>query len=280
MLAAYTGINQLAGTTTHLYAILDNNTLYQVDTNTVINITGGMFQSVYGAGSRVFVGAGPGAGPYTLFCYDENSGPVSLAGIGGLLKGAVSAGNNYFIATSGVGGGIYRIDPSDNVTALVTGQNVMGIIRAGSYIIAITNNGLLYYFDSSLPSNINFYPLGETYTGAMCSWRSYSSGTWGPETLLLLGIRSTSMTHGYREIGLDPLNGRPAGGAVIPGSGSPSSVLSRARYEAAVGKHAVFSILQVPQAVEPMPGSQPVIFASTAKDGLWSLRNDQWNGED
>jgi hypothetical protein len=290
-LSAYAGINQLAATDAYLYAILENNILYQInpgtDAGTPVNISGSLFQSVYGAGKRVFVGAGPGAGPYILLCYDETtSGPVSLTGITGLLKGAVWDGTNYFIATTGLGGGLYRIDSSNKITLLVSG-NVMGVIRVEKYIIAITNDGMLYYFPhASVPTagNVPFYLLGETYSGAMCSWRSYSNGIWGPSpSLLLLGIRSTSSTHGYREVILNTsagYEGQPIGGAVIPGSISPSSVQSRPKYESSIGKHAVFSILQVPDIVQSTPTWQPVIFASTTKDGLWSLRLDQWNAEE
>jgi hypothetical protein len=250
--------------------------LYQYDPGTnstaSVGVPGGKLQSVYAANDRVFVGRGDGAGPYSVVCYNESLVLAPPNGnIGGLLKGAAYGSNSYFIATSGAGGGIYQIDSSNTVKPIVTGQNVMGIICVVDYIIGITNNGTLYYFDhtSPIPTSVPSLSLGGMYTGAICSWKPVGAGS---ETLLLLGVRGSSMTHGYREVTLIS-TGKPDGGVRTPGdTPSNSTVQNKARYQAAIGKHAVYSIRQV-------PGS-PVIFASTAKDGLWSLRNDQWNGEE
>jgi hypothetical protein len=275
------GISQLAATEDHLYAISRNNTLYQVDTN-VSKVPGGRLQSVYAAGEMVFVGIGPGAGPYSVAAYNDNLNPVSLTGVNGLLQGAAWNGDistpKYFIATKG--GGIYQIDHSTGsvLSHFAPGQNFMGIICVGKYIIAITNNGTLYSFDHTQSSLSISSPVSlgdQYYTGAMCFWTSKPSGTDPPE-LLLLGFRGTGRTHGYREIRLDSTSGdegKPIGGAATPGGGPPgSSVNNRNRYQSSIEKHAVYSILQVPKS--------SVIFASTAKDGLWSLRNDQWNAEE
>jgi hypothetical protein len=282
-------IGQLAATDSHLYAIFRNsNTLYQVSGGAGPIGLNAIPQSVYGAGNRVFVGMGPGRGPYSVVCYDESgSPPPDLSSVSGLLTGAAKAGADYFIATTS---GIYKIDSSNAVTDLVTGQHFMGIICVDSHIMAITSNGKLYYFShTSLPAlnTALFLSLsGGPYTGAMSSWYEYGSGGWASDpSLLLLGVIGSSSARGYREVILDTTNGEPSGDAVIPGISSPSSVEksveNKARYEAAIGKHAVFSILQVPSSVEsPPPGGKPVIFASTTKDGLWSLRDDKWNAEE
>jgi hypothetical protein len=168
---------------------------------------------------------------------------------------------DYYIATSA---GIYKIDSSNSVTSLVTG-NFKGIIRVGSppySIIAVTKNGTLYWYDTS--SFIKLYEVGADCTGAICSWNDGVS-----TRLLLLGIIGSSSTRGYREVDLDS-SWKPTGGGRTPGTGSPSTVQSKPKYDAAIGKRPVYSIRQV-------PGS---IFASTYKDGLWSLRGDQWNAED
>jgi hypothetical protein len=230
------------------------------------------------------VGTGPGAGPYSVAYYDENlSSHTSLSGISGLLQGAAWDGTNYFVATTG---GIYWIDSSNSVRLLSSGH-FMGIIRVNDYIIAITNDGTLYYFkynslDPSSPPYINpsndggSYSLGTPepyYTGAMSSWNPSGLDT-DPPQLLLLGVRTQSRTNGYREVLLDTSgSGKPVGNAATPGSGSPSTVSAahKNRYESSIAKHAVFSIFQV---------SGSPVFASTTKDGLWSLRNDEWNAEE
>jgi hypothetical protein len=285
------GISQLAATKTHLYAISRNNTLYQVDTGGS-KIPGGKLQSVYGAGNMVFVGRGSGADSYSVAAYGDSSTNLAdinfLPGsdpISGLLQGAAwDDVDDYFIATTGAGGGVYWIDSSNQVRRLSSG-NFMGIIHVENYIIAITNNGMLHYFkhgtlSSTTPYIVDgdSYSLGAPepyYTGAICSWTSKPSGTDPPE-LLLLGVRTHSRTHGYREVLLDTTSsgdkGKPTGGAVTPGSGSLSTVVRGNRYQSSIEKHAVYSIFQVPKS--------SVIFASTTKDGLWSLRNDQWNAEE
>jgi hypothetical protein len=275
------GIGQLAATDDYLYAISRNNTLYQYDPNTGAGdsrVPGGKLQSVYAAGEMVFVGIGPGAGPYSVVAYNDDLDPVNLSvNISGLLKGAVYDGTKYFIATEDPGGGIYEIVPSGSpianatVTPVVSG-NVKGIISVGkpvSSIIAITKNGTLHYAVPPSSTFNSYSPGGGEYTGAICFWQQWNGSSW-VDSLLLLGVKDSSTMYGYREVTLDA-TGNPVGSAEIPG-GSPSTVQNRARYEAALRKHAVFSIRQVP--------NSPVIFASTQKDGLWSLRNDQWNAEE
>jgi hypothetical protein len=259
-------IGQLAATGDHLYAIFrSGNILYRTD-GVKVTVPGDMLQSVYGANDRVFVGRGSEPS-YSVVCYNDSlsSPPISLTGdsISGLLTGAVKVGNDYFISTTN---GIYMI-ASNVVTGPLSGY-FMGIIYIPQYVIAITNDGMLYSFkpsDFSNLSNVSTLSLSGTYSGAMCSWKQGVT-----DKLLLLGIGNSS-PYGYREVSLDS-DGKPSGGARTPGSDSVSTVESQARYEAALGKHAVYSILQV-------PGSS-VIFASTTQDGLWSLRGDQWNAEE
>jgi hypothetical protein len=288
------GISQLAATERYLYAISRNNILYRVNGNGS-QVPGGRLQSVYAANEMVFVGIGPGAGPYSVKGYKEESSPGTnwsesippISGISGLLKGVAFDGTDtYFVATEGSGGGIYEVDSSSYTVNRLESGNFKGIICVGNYIIAITNNGVLYSFDhtssySPLPPPAS---LGDQYyTGAMSPWYYYHGGTWDTTpSLLLLGFRGTGRTHGYREVSLDTTTGKPGSVAATPGGGPPgSSVDRRNRYQSSIEKHAVYSILQVPKLIQPSPpGGQPVIFASTAKDGLWSLKNDQWNAED
>ena len=100
--------------------------------------------------------------------------------------------------------------------------------------------------------------------------------------LLLLGIKGqeSSLTHGYRELVLDDF-GVPTNESLrTPGEYELSSVSDRNRYDASIGIHPVESIMQVPPTIENKPTAEPPIFASTAKNGLWSYRKKQWNAEE
>jgi hypothetical protein len=279
-------IGQLAATdnntNSYLYAISRNNTVYRINSNGNADVNaspGGTLQSVYGAGSKVFVGRGS-VDNYSVVCYDDStfpsSSPGDLSSVSGLLTGAAWDGANYYIATTS---GIYKINSSNTVESESVPGHFMGIICVTDYIIAITHDGTLHYFthaSSWLPSVVSERSLsGGPYTGAMSPWSPDGTGT---KELLLLGVIGSSMTRGYREVTLT-IRGAPSGSVATPGSTSTSSVGNKARYEAAIGKHAVYSILQVPNTVEILSG-KPVIFASTYKNGLWSLRGDEWNAEE
>jgi hypothetical protein len=218
----------------------------------------------------VFVGT-LSAGSYSVVCYDDTLTLVqvnldtSTTSISGLLTGVAQGGTDYFVATTS---GIYQIK-SNTVTPIVSG-NIKGITCVGSSIIAITYNGTLYHFPygsvPTPPADVPSLSLGGTYTGAICSWERDT------DTLLLLGVQGegNSTNRGYREVTLDS-SGVPTSGVRTPGDGV-STVSNRAKYQSSIGKHAVYSIRQVP--------GNPVVFASTYKDGLWSLRNNEWNGEE
>ncbi|MCL2129760.1 MAG: hypothetical protein FWH35_05335, partial [Treponema sp.] len=111
--------------------------------------------------------------------------------------------------------------------------------------------------------------------------------------LLLLGIRGegTSKNHGYRELDLNGFTGKPIVGIRRPGESEPTSIINQPKYNASLGKHPVEAILQVPDiseggpldynaSIKKDPNWQPLIFASTSRNGVWSLRNDEWNAEE
>jgi len=148
--------------------------------------------------------------------------------------------------------------------------------------------------------NISVTVECDGYTGSLSANVTVlvSSGMpWKP-ALLLLGIRGqgTSTTHGYRELVLDKTTGRPIPGTLRAPGDEPflSSVTSKPKYTASLGKHPVHAILQVPDISENGPLSysasiaaygstwEPPIFASTSKDGLWvyTYWDDQWNAQD
>jgi hypothetical protein len=99
------------------------------------------------------------------------------------------------------------------------------------------------------------------------------------DKLLLLGIQSTgSYSKGYREISLVPAGepdaGKPTGGVRTPGTSEVSSVKQddKKKYDASIARYSVYYILQVP--------GEPVVFASTANNGLQSLKDGLWNAEE
>jgi hypothetical protein len=166
-------------------------------------------------------------------------------------------------------------------------------VDGASAITAVTRNGQILLYDGSTKFDV-IDSDGSNYTGGMSIWmenvRTSAEGvspeTWEwKSTLLLLGVQSrSSYSKGYREISLDSA-GKPTAGVRVPGSRNPSSVTTedRKKYDASLARYSVFYLLQVPGAVEAhsnTPGWQPVIFASTANNGLQSLRDGLWNAEE
>jgi hypothetical protein len=259
------------------------------------------FQSIFGAGNFLFLSASPvyNNGGYALF-YDNNgtlalltlkndnapSSPTPFTNTAE-LKGAVYDGTAYYIATAGRG--IFKSsapgDPWEPVSGTANG-NIMGIIRVGNKVAAVGRSGEFFYSNGS--GGFSQSDSNVIFTGGLGIWKQNINPNANAD-LLLLGIRGgdTSTTHGYREIKLN--NGELNTGSLglrLPGqpeSGDPTSVgdAGYAKYNASIGTHPVHSILQVPQAVNPNweEDEEPVIFAGTSIDGLWSYRNNEWNAE-
>jgi hypothetical protein len=252
-------------------------------------VGGYSLQTIYGAGDKIFVGGNSGS-QYGIFYYDDGSTPqLELVKDGtSLLSGAAFDGSDYFIATSG--SGVYKVDtsmapqPSDpvDIDGNAGAARVTGIMNVNGFITAVTRYGqILAYDDVSEFKEIS--SGGPNFTGGMSIWQE-NTGTddtpaWEPK-LLLLGIQSSSSyTKGYREVSLDAAStppGKPIGGAIIPGTNTaePSSISpdNKKKYDASLARYSVFHILQVP--------GESTIFASTANNGLHSLRGGLWNAEE
>ena len=110
------------------------------------------------------------------------------------------------------------------------------------------------------------------------------SDPWKP-SLLLLGVRGSGNSQGYREILLDRNTGRPPATISLrtPGDNKPSSVdpQKKTGYTAGIAKYPVELILQTPKEVIGTPATEAdlPIFAATTLNGLWSYRNGAWNAE-
>jgi len=253
-------------------------------------VSGYSIQTIFGAGNKIFAG-----GQYQsnrqkyaiLFIEQESNSFTAIKYETSLLRGAVqNTSGTIYLATAG--NGMYTFNESSLDTSPVTGTeraNLNGLINVGAFIVAVAANGTIY---SDITGRFNNVNAGVNFTGAMCVWLDRNN-QWKP-SLLLLGIRGegTSLTHGYREMVLE--NGRPTFNIKSPGSDSPTSVVSRAKYAASIGTHPVEAIMQVPDTNSggPLPYRnftgdpdwEPPIFASTAKSGLWSYREGEWNAED
>jgi hypothetical protein len=149
--------------------------------------------------------------------------------------------------------------------------NATGIINVNDAITAVTWNGQILCYDGS--SFTEFSSGGPRYTGGMSIW---NDGT--DDKLLLLGVQDAgNYKRGYREISLDASFQPDLINRSIrtPGDIELSSVKpeDRKKYEASIARYSVYHILQV-------PGGSSVVFASTANNGLQSLKGGLWNAEE
>ena len=246
-------------------------------------------QTVYGAGGYIFAG-GQSKTNYQHFAVmyvDQAASSLSVAiDQTSLLRGAAThPDGSVFLAT--LGSGIFRFS-NGAINGPLNGTsraNITGIIETGGVIVAVSSEGGLYTGSSAGFENVS---AGVNFTGAMSLW--YDPQAQYRPSLLLLGIRgrSVSRTHGYREMLLQ--NEMPTLEIRVPGNDTPTSVKSNSKYAASLGIHPVESIIQLPDITRggPIdyrvfsgnPEWEPPIFATTAKDGLWSYRDGEWNEEE
>jgi len=255
-------------------------------------------QALYSAGDRIFAGAQDRSNTFrfAILHTDLDLSPFAVRENTSYLTGVAMAGGTVYLATSN---GI-KIFAAGNIADLAesdpsTGKNFTGILTIGigpsENIIAISSNGEIYTLNlGTIPFSLHL-STGLRFTGAMSVWKEYKAGVWNP-SLVLLGVRATgtSRSHGYRELLLNPLTGKPEKDVRSPGEDTPTSVKNKPKYTSSIGVHPVISILQVPdkiedgpvdyaKAIKNNPDWEPPIFASTARNGVWSYRNGQWNAE-
>jgi hypothetical protein len=229
-------------------------------------------QTLYAAPDGVFAGAQIG-NQYAILRVKDGALEV-IPGGNSLLRGVAKTGSGFYLATAG--SGIFKYDGTSITRTILGGKIITGVISVGDHFVAVSNNengsGTCFILDSS--GAVRYELTGDIFTGGMCLWQNDGN------SLLLLGVRGqgNSLSQGYRELVLTTEGGRlvPTSTLKLPGD-SPSSVSDANKYNASIGKHAVESIRQFP--------NSPIIFASTAKDGLWSYRprgsrGYEWNAED
>ncbi|MDR2102238.1 MAG: hypothetical protein LBP43_06675 [Treponema sp.] len=271
-------ISSLAATDTHLYALtgeLSGTRLYRKAKNSdawveiIKHERYPILQNIYGDSTRLFVGAqNRTTGPYAIL-YDQGGKLTLLKEDTKLLKGAVLDGN-HLIAT--LGDGIFALSDSSmvfpqNPVSGTEGKSFSGLIHTGSAVVAVSRNGIVY---SGNAGGFAEKAQGDlTFTGAL------ALGTWGGNTLLLLGVQGGKGAGGYREILLSGDSWKIR----TPGEDETSSVSNKEKYHSSIANHPVNHIFQVPAGLD----SAMTLFASTQKDGLWSYRRrggeGQWNRE-
>jgi len=266
---------------------------YNLSTNSwdmSYTVSGYSIQTLFGANGKIFAGGQHYSNyqNFAIFYLDPHYNSLTAIKYEtSLLKGAVQGIRGIYLATAGNGILMFNEGSMDAYPASNTEEaNFAGIISVEGTIVAVTGEGAVY-IDSG--GGFSYVSTGANYTGGMCVW-SNRRNQWKP-SLLLMGTRGkgTSLTHGYREMLLDN-NGRPTFNIRTPGDESPTSVVNKAKYQASIGTHPVMSIMQIPDFIYggPLqysyftgnPDWEPPIFASTAKNGLWSYRNGEWNAEE
>jgi hypothetical protein len=151
-------------------------------------------------------------------------------------------------------------------------------------IIAASRDGCIFVRSNNPGSNSASFisqRLGGRFTGALAlANATYLEEGAGGTAMLLMGIEIPSnMTYGYREIPFDTDNGTFGKDTAYktPGAYPPSTVTNQPKFTASLGKLLINAVV----AFHEPAGSdtKQILFASTQRNGLYSYRNDEWNGE-
>jgi len=291
-------ITQLAATDTYLYALCyvegKNSILRRYPSSSgeweqVSGTTDGydMLQSVYAMNDKdtVFIGAQKEEnGPYTILYIDDDTSNTTYSvlttgGASGLLCGMALTGNDYFLCTKSDTIYVFNNSSTPKISPItMSGVSFAGIINldtsnTSNKIVAISRVGELYNVPNTIPSPITKVPdvsigNGHFSTGALTVWSE------GSTSLLLAGRQdrltystNSGYTYGYKELELDT-NGIKAGSNFKEPGEPPSTVVNYDRYVSTLRKNPVNHIFQTSVGID----SDMTLFASTQKNGIWSLR--------
>jgi hypothetical protein len=293
-------IKAIAATTTDLYVLDDDGTIHKFDGTVLtwnpaptVYVSGA--QQIYGAETKLFIGTGS-----AVYDYDAPSTSMTASTAfntpGGLLRGTVKVGSDYYICTAKVSGdentGIFKISGA-TVTkvypSLSCSVSIKGIIATGSTVVAVNDEKYIIYQDGNTPDFSGSISTDVSFTGGMALWEHLGN------KMILLGLQKGSGTfrYGYRELDLNAGDIINSGSFSVPGITTigtitrTTSIDPGSRETSAIGKHPVTSLYVIPSPPGPNsddPAGRPIIVASTQKDGVWSYRvrrgTPQWNGED
>jgi hypothetical protein len=275
-------------------------------------------QSIFGAGDKLFAGVGRRATndstkqefEYAILYEDNGKFGILMDDIDingetrdiTLLTGAGKIGDTYYFGTMGTG--ILSIDKSlDQSTVKQENPGlsydgvIVGLIQVtetssgtslgdnGPVIIAASRDGHIFIRGGSSAS-FTSQKLGGRFTGALALVNATHLADGAGETaMLLMGIEIRgSAIYGYREIPFDITTASIVGDSYkTPGAYPPSTVTNQPKFNASLGKLLINAIAAFPEPVldddgNPLPPKQ-ILFASTQRNGLYSYRNDEWNGE-
>ncbi|WP_010255541.1 hypothetical protein [Treponema primitia] len=264
-------------------------------------------QSLFGTEDQLFMGASisNGGGNDYAILYKKGTELYFLEKTNGILSGAGKIDDVYYLGT--LGSGIHmvkkdQLDPSiatPDVTAAVSvpmdaiPTRIAGFLQptGADYIIAASRNGYILYGTKdgfTVPTT----SLGGTFTGALALTPAYtytgsSSEPVADTMLLLIGIdgRKSYSNHGYKEVAFNIYSGVVDGEyPKEPGIGDPTSIDKNGNYVSTLKKYPVTSMYALEHISEAEPN--PIMFASTPKEGLYSYRYRsngggwQWNHEE
>jgi hypothetical protein len=263
-----------------------------------------VIQCIFGGGDKLFAGVSRtnenGGNDYAIY-YKEGDKLLLLHEGTEILSGAGQIGNAYYLAT--LGSGIYKAIFGTSpgvfpVTTATSSMYIAGFLQPEpDLIIAATRDG---YIMCGTPMGFTSptTSLGVRFTGAIELTTAYDYSTTPPapvpnKGLLLLGIQgsSSSTYHGYVEVDFDTST-KTAGNAFRePGRIEPTAIAQNEKYRSTLRKYPVTSIAWLPKISEstaadvPDNADDPIMFASTPKDGFYSYRNRsdggwQWNHEE
>ncbi|MDR0474242.1 MAG: hypothetical protein LBH43_11295, partial [Treponema sp.] len=241
---------------------------------------------IFGAGDCLFAGVlfgNPGNEEYDIYIFDSTPSTAFFKKVPNTAKlmGVGAIGTNYYIGTMGDGMYLYANGATPFQISGYLGEEVKNIVSVTVY------NSILYSIHYDLRVRLTkIFSFDETaitpvasgnFTSALTGW------TNGTESLLLVGLQRSSGTfgYGYREIVLPSSSVQSPR---IPGADDPTSVDRNSQYISAIGKYVVNHLFVVSESPGDK-GGRPIIFASTAQNGLWSYRirtgdeKPQWNGE-
>jgi hypothetical protein len=241
--------------------------------------TGYAPQTIFSANNNVlFIGARKNPEDYALF-YLDDSALIKLVKLetftgedapGGTLQGVLYAGTSYYLATftRGIFQWTGSLPSSDNST-----------LNDTTNLITDSNTGEKEFW-SLIEAKGKYFAVGSGIWDLMASFASdplvhgsFKGSVCYPDpvspTLLLLGTHSD----GYLEVDIN--------------SSGDLSNLRGPRFSIPNGSSGEYDSMLADEAVnhlyvlnEISENTDPVIFASTYREGLWSYRNGEWNYED
>jgi hypothetical protein len=256
-----------------------------------------VIQSIFGGGDKLFAGLSKsndnGGNDYAIY-YKEGDKLLLLCKETAILSGAGKIGNDYYLAT--MGKGIYKSSPPDVSPVSSSTKNIAGFFQARTdLIIAATRDGYILC-GTSAGFTSPTTSLGVTFTGAIELTHAYDYSKTPPASvsdkeLLLLGIQGRTSSHGYVEVDFDTSTLKAGNAAREPGRSDFTSISKNENYRSTLRKYPITSIVCLPQisqstaADAPENANDPIMFASTPKDGFYSYRNRsnggwQWNHEE